>query len=775
MAKMPKEHTKLYFDVLCRTKKAQVIFSLIQATYHAWNLYSTEAEAKAELRVRLKECYKLFRGDAGSYEGTTSQWQSQYTIGLEMCIWKDSSYRLTELAKKVATLEISTQKYFDIIFLNYFQPISGKNIHPLYSLLSYLYKNKLLEIDKASIPSILGVDADSEEVNSLCNYMLGTSFFDYTGRKLIYVSKEDIADVIKRCNLKYISPEGYEQAKKDLEKEENYVSYISSIREEETSFLSSDTKKELFENWLTNYAKKPNGDPYKYNYITHCVYALERYSKIIHKDIFQLNDLDSVLKFQEETLINEDCISFDKSGKGTAHNAVVLYIKFFTLFFTKHNETKYYVYPSHDEVLNSEFADTDVLYVAQDAKKVFRIGDIIYIYSKERITFKCIVESIDLEQPKDEKWICFEVIDGASVLYAKTRILGIISDNRTDFLNLALHGLVKKPDEILELDDQFIQIKQYLSNIFDLELKEIVIQGERKLSSENPNPLNLILYGPPGTGKTYSSMEYANAIIEGRLPSFDNLNETNRLKTKQTYDKYFNEKQIAFVTFHQSYSYEDFVEGFFAEEPKEGNLIPSFKVKPGIFKRMAELAYEHPEKYYVLIIDEINRGNISKIFGELITLIERDKRYGEENTIYANLPYSPDPFCVPNNLYILGTMNTADKSISLIDAALRRRFQFHYVGPNLSLLNGEPELKDILEKINKFLHDSPSVGSDLLIGHAYFLGKKLKDLPEIMNNSIIPLLYEYFCDNKNSVSNCIECVKSYGFKIIDDMDRLKIE
>ncbi len=162
---------------------------------------------------------------------------------------------------------------------------------------------------------------------------------------------------------------------------------------------------------------------------------------------------------------------------------------------------------------------------------------------------------------------------------------------------------------------------------------------------------------------------------------------------------------------------------------------------------------KQPLKNYILIIDEINRGNISKIFGELITFIEPSKRIGADEEIKVKLPYSNDDFGVPQNLYILGTMNTADRSIALMDTALRRRFEFIEMLPDLEVLNDllvdGINIKLMLEKINQrveYLYDK-----DHTIGHAYFISLKenatLKELENIFKNKIIPLLQEYFYDD----------------------------
>ena len=287
---------------------------------------------------------------------------------------------------------------------------------------------------------------------------------------------------------------------------------------------------------------------------------------------------------------------------------------------------------------------------------------------------------------------------------------------------------------------------------------------QEKITVETP--LNMILYGLPGTGKTYNTVNYAVSIVEKK--QIDNVVEEakeNRQAVFNRYKEYLSGNKIVFTTFHQNYSYEEFIQGIRANTNNNEGL--SFIKEDGIFKNIVDIAKDDPDNNYVIIIDEINRGNISRIFGELITLIEEDKRIGRENETIVTLP-SKELFAVPLNLYIIGTMNTADKSIALIDIALRRRFDFIAMYPDYNVI---PDFRHILKPINEAIYKSKR-SADYLIGHVFFANKSIDDLENIVNKKLIPLLNEYFYNNENEVVNILA---KGGINVEMNMDTFQLE
>jgi 5-methylcytosine-specific restriction endonuclease McrBC GTP-binding regulatory subunit McrB len=419
-------------------------------------------------------------------------------------------------------------------------------------------------------------------------------------------------------------------------------------------------------------------------------------------------------------------------------------------------------------------------------------------------------------------------------------------------------------------------IKSYRQFLKDINQTETIVKDD-----DMNFPLNTILYGPPGTGKTYNTILRAAQIIENR--TIDSYGEALNIFKANLHN------QIEFITFHQNYSYEDFIQGLRPETDNKSSLV--FDKKDGVFKKIADkalenlklvqkapdeltseakfdkalelfsdkvlesednfkinntayifeveedafrytgekwtnhanglrmkfsdlkefyrnnvksrkdikglssisgLANQHATYYYlvyaeiikylpkktiepqkvtrknfVIIIDEINRANISRVFGELITLIEPDKRSHGSIPLEARLP-SGDPFIVPSNLFIIGTMNTADKSIALLDIALRRRFEFESMYPKYEIKDQEIYDVDILEKINKQIIKSK--GHDFQIGHAYFMGDN-KHLVQRMNKKVIPLLLEYYMNDEKEVKGILN---SAGLIIEENSWPLKI-
>ncbi|EKK7089981.1 AAA family ATPase, partial [Campylobacter coli] len=568
-------------------------------------------------------------------------------------------------------------------------------------------------------------------------------------------------------------------------------------------------------------------------------------------DTFQINSIELLKKLLFELkkgLLQE---YNNKSGNGCPHACInshyLEFVKYVNAYkeYTSKDMVKYLKTRGGDKEFKVEIKNQKIEVIAS-------VDNIIRTYSLERFLRYSVLGKIEEDSS-----------------YAKPLFEDILNNSNLSIIKLS--------------ENEKIYKEQHFEN--------------EKILSENQNlSLNQILYGPPGTGKTYHTIDKALEILGENLESRD--------EKKAKFDEYVKNGQIVFTTFHQSYGYEEFVEGIKPSLNSDENSQINYKVKDGIFKELCKKALENrddiesfnfyindlkektkedannPEKYfqlpntkysiqyrggktfrikfddmsknhkdypvsidnieklyktsnideiynsayvkailnylksqglkdykekdekinlpYIIIIDEINRGNVSKIFGELITLIEPSKRIGESEELKVTLPYSGKKFGVPKNVYILGTMNTADRSITSLDTALRRRFEFVEMMPDPDLLKnvfickdvenpnkdedylgddakteGFAEiLQNILISINKrieFLLDREKT-----IGHAFFMSEAVKfnkdnwckpdeyeedwyvlsisKLKSIFQNKIIPLLQEYFYNDYALIS-----------------------
>lgn len=336
-------------------------------------------------------------------------------------------------------------------------------------------------------------------------------------------------------------------------------------------------------------------------------------------------------------------------------------------------------------------------------------------------------------------------------------------------------------DKIKELEKQYYKKYMFINNTAKL------------LKSKH----NIILQGAPGTGKTYNTAAIALSVL-----GIDGVDLDNHDEVMKKYEE-LQDDRIFFTTFHQSLDYEDFVEGLKPRVQSNENgesLGVTYEPEDGIFKRACNAVVTDDSKdiikSVVLIIDEINRGNVSKIFGELITLLEADKRDKGNHPIKVTLPYSKTLFGVPSNLYIIGTMNTTDRSTGTLDYALRRRFAFVTLksDPNVIVKHyeklGNDDLKaiaiDLFNNIKAFITNPKHLCGDLciddlMVGHSYFMASSKEELQCKVEFEIIPLIAEYINDGILTV-NDQEKEKAFDaweslqpVQIVDDEDEDNID
>ncbi len=399
--------------------------------------------------------------------------------------------------------------------------------------------------------------------------------------------------------------------------------------------------------------------------------------------------------------------------------------------YTTHNEAgnKRRIY---ENMLEAKPGDKVILYETTPVKKVFGLLEVtksIYTNEKGQEAFDMKLLEPFPNRPSWKELKQLDFLKNSKVMKSNQGSLFKLSHAEYEFI-LRLSGA------------QYNNLVPYfkedlLSDVFVTEdtLDQALALLERKK--------NLILQGPPGTGKTYFAKRLAWCLLGEQAPA-----------------------RVEMIQFHQSYSYEDFIQGY---RPDDGEL----KLKNGIFYKFAIKASLDRNRNYVLIIDEINRGNLSKIFGELMLLIEADKRDESVKLTYCE---KDETFSLPPNLHIIGTMNTADRSLALVDYALRRRFAFVTMEPNFgdkfsnkmkAIGFDQKTIRTIrknMENINRIIKEDLTLGEGFLVGHSYFIQENVPDKPktwlqEIFNYEIIPLLEEYWFDNKEELGRARELLK----------------
>lgn len=520
-----------------------------------------------------------------------------------------------------------------------------------------------------------------------------------------------------------------------------------------------------------------------------------------------------------------------------------------------------------NQASNFEYYQWAKIYPGKEEYDFSKLAFTVDISTESGFTIKVDTVGLNDSDPNRVKYIAFRGDHNNSQIVSHYKQDDILTGNWNSLIDLSVND-----------------IKKYLPLYYKFykEIGGIQSNYYKSIIERNMN-LNTILYDPPGTGKTFNTVNVALQIAD---PIFYKANESDRDKLVERFNQLLVQNwdivdgQIGFITFHQNYSYEEFVQGLRPDLSEYSDGL-AFELRDGIFKKLADRALANKEaaknsvqiaptfdqvfedffreviehetaktikmetegysfdvtkynptqknfnfkkkdggtghniyvptlkalyegsradikglrsyylplvdamkerakemvkgepaeelKNYVLIIDEINRANISRVFGELITLIETDKRWGAKHQLRLTLP-SGDRFTVPDNLYIVGTMNTADKSLALLDIALRRRFSFLPKYPDDK--NVVEEAKDFFNKLNEIIFKEKS--ADFTIGHSYFMKPEDEDfnISATMNENVIPLLQEYFYSSKpgtvkSIINSALEGTPLSKYEVVD--------
>lgn len=446
---------------------------------------------------------------------------------------------------------------------------------------------------------------------------------------------------------------------------------------------------------------------------------------VSRNELDSTNDSGTEIKSDEET-ISEKSIS-DNSSIPVGHwwlnanpkiwsfaESPIGEVQSYTLYNENGNKRRIF-----QNFLDVKPGDVIIGYESNPIKQIVALGEIVSSSDGKEIAFKKTetltnpVDYKDLKELPDLQGLEFFVNPNGS-------LFKIDSDEYDVLMDIIRESNPKAPAKKAET----YGLKNFLDDVF---LSE---DEFKKLDSLLRRKRNLILQGAPGTGKTFTAKRLAYALME----AMDN-------------------NRIELVQFHQNYSYEDFVRGY---RPTEDG----FELEDGIFFRFCQKASNYPDEPFFFIIDEINRGNLSKVFGELLMLIESGHR-GEK----ATLAYDGYRFDVPKNVFIIGMMNTADRSLAMIDYALRRRFAFFEMAPAFDSpgfskeieKHGSETLRQLVAKVielNKVISADPSLGRGFQIGHSYFCdleNASKETLLSIVDYEIIPMLEEYWFDDESKV------------------------
>lgn len=491
------------------------------------------------------------------------------------------------------------------------------------------------------------------------------------------------------------------QYNSDVVRDQKYYDYLLTIIEEEVDY------KDLFRTWLRNKTTETS------NRVGSYIRAIEILNEILITNLFKIRDIQYLQELYDDLIINQSHPNgkyyWEKAksyGENKFYSSALREYKQFHIDFNKNIENSM----DRKNFLNQ------ILYGPPGTGKTYKLKKEYF----DQFTVK------EVSQTREQ--FLTELVSSFTWWQVITVVL--LDLKRAKVLDIHNH-------ELIQIKESLSASKTVRPTIWGQ------LQSHTILSCKNVNVVDRSepLYFQKDSDSFWSIVE--EDLKEKYPEAYDIYSQYKNHKASPNVEI----KNYEFVTFHQSYSYEDFIEGIKPVLNDEYLGDIKFRVQDGVFKRLADKARRDPQNRYALFIDEINRGNVSAIFGELITLIEESKREGKPEALEVTLPYSKEKFSVPSNLYIIGTMNTADRSVEALDTALRRRFVFEEMLPNPDLEELDYEVygykaSAILKRIN--LRIEKLVDRDHCIGHAYFIGKNEETIIDSFYKNIIPLLQEYF-------------------------------